>query len=99
MRADTASRQGNIGRIGAPPYIAPAVRAADRVDYWIRRQVVPLEDVFLRPAPRINPPPQRAWLPAIGRSLKAQYDDVLAAPMPPRLAALVGQLETRHARG
>jgi hypothetical protein len=86
----------NVGRIARPSSnLAPAVRAADRVDYWIRRQVVPLEDVFLRAGPRINPPPQRAWLSAIGQCLKAQYDDALAAPIPPRLAALVAQLEAQ----
>jgi hypothetical protein len=35
---------------------------------------------------------RRAWLSALGQSLKAQYD-ALAAPIPPRLAALVRQLE------
>jgi hypothetical protein len=75
----------NVGRIARPSSnLAPAVRAADRVDYWIRRQVVPLEDVFLRAGPRINPPPQRVWLSAIGQCLKAQYDDALAAAPIPR---------------
>jgi hypothetical protein len=35
---------------------------------------------------------RRTWLSALGQSLKAQYD-ALAAPVPPRLAALVRQLE------
>jgi hypothetical protein len=37
---------------------------------------------------------RRAWLSALGQSLKAQYD-ALAAPVPPRLAALVRQLEAQ----
>jgi hypothetical protein len=37
---------------------------------------------------------RRAWLSALGRSLKAEYD-ALAAPLPPRLAALVRQLEAQ----
>jgi hypothetical protein len=37
---------------------------------------------------------RRAWLSALGQSLKAQYD-ALAAPVPPRLAALVQQLEAQ----
>ena len=37
-------------------------------------------------------PYQRRWLLEIGRHLKADYD-VTAEPVPPRLAALVKQLE------
>jgi len=37
---------------------------------------------------------RRAWLAALGRSLKAEYD-ALVAPMPSRLAALVKQLEAQ----
>jgi hypothetical protein len=37
-------------------------------------------------------PYRRAWLLAIGRRLKADYD-AIADPVPPRLAALVKQLE------
>jgi hypothetical protein len=36
---------------------------------------------------------QRAWLLAIGRRLRVEYD-AIAEPLPPRLAALVKQLET-----
>jgi hypothetical protein len=36
---------------------------------------------------------QRAWLLAIGRRLRVEYD-AIAEPVPPRLAALVKQLET-----
>jgi hypothetical protein len=53
------------------------------------------------PAPRVKLPSKlmlacdrRAWLSALGRSLKAEYD-ALAAPLPPRLAALVRQLEAQ----
>jgi hypothetical protein len=53
------------------------------------------------PAPRAKLPSKlmlacdrRAWLSALGQSLKAQYD-ALAAPVPPRLAALVRQLEAQ----
>jgi hypothetical protein len=53
------------------------------------------------PAPRAKLPSKlmlacdrRAWLSALGQSLKAQYD-ALAAPVPPRLAALVRQLESQ----
>jgi len=38
-------------------------------------------------------PHQRAWLLAIGRRLRADYD-ATAEPIPPRLAELVNQLET-----
>ena len=37
---------------------------------------------------------RRAWLSALGQSLKAEYD-ALAAPVPPHLAALVKQLEVQ----
>jgi hypothetical protein len=36
---------------------------------------------------------QRAWLLAIGRRLRVEYD-AIADPVPPRLAALVKQLQT-----
>jgi Anti-sigma factor NepR len=42
----------------------------------------------------INPPPQSVWLSAIGHGLRLQYDEVLGAPVPPRLVALLGKLET-----
>ncbi len=44
---------------------------------------------------KFNPPrDRRAWLSAIGQSLKDQYD-ALSPPMPPHLAVLVRQLETQ----
>jgi len=73
-------------------HTAPVVRAADRIDHLIRRQVVPPE------GPRTNPPPQSAWLLAIGRGLKLQYDEALSAPMPWRLAVLVAQVEAKDVR-
>ena len=42
-------------------------------------------------------PHQRTWLLAIGRRLKAEYD-AIAEPVPPRLAALVKQLEMPSTR-
>jgi hypothetical protein len=50
-----------------------------------------------RPAPSklILACDRRAWLSALGRALKSEYD-ALAAPVPPRLAALVKQLEARE---
>ena len=51
--------------------------AADRIDYWIRRRVVPCA-----PRSNVNPALDRnAALTAIGRSLRDQYD-ALAAPVP-----------------
>jgi hypothetical protein len=47
----------------------------------------------------MNPPPQRVWLSAIGRGLRLQYDEVLGAPVPPRLVALLRKLETQGAVG
>jgi hypothetical protein len=63
---------------------------ADRIDYWIRRHVIPHPSES-----RVNPARDRGLgLSAIGRSLKDQYD-ALASPIPPHLAALVKQLETQ----
>jgi len=41
----------------------------------------------------VRPEDRTAWLLLIGRRLKAEYDAV-AEPVPPRLAALIEQLET-----
>jgi hypothetical protein len=84
------------------------VRTADRIDYWIRRHVhaTDFSPAELWSAPeaarrsKLNSAPQRKLLPArdrnvwlsIGHCLKAQYD-ALAPPIPPRIAALVEQLE------
>lgn len=89
--------------------LAAVVRTADRVDYWVRRRVHathlvrsnlwPAEDRPYRARmssashSKLFPAGDRgAWL-SIGNGLRAQYD-ALAAPMPPRIAALVEQLET-----
>jgi hypothetical protein len=41
---------------------------------------------------QLNPLDRRAWLLAVGRRLRVEYD-AIAEPVPPRLAALVKQLE------
>jgi hypothetical protein len=64
--------------------------AADRIDYWIRRRIVPCA-----PSSNVNPAlDSYIALAAIGRSLRDQYD-ALAAPLPPNLAALVKRLEAQ----
>ena len=40
-----------------------------------------------------SPQDRTAWLLGIGRRLRAEYNVLLAAPLPPRLAVLVRQLE------
>jgi hypothetical protein len=65
------------------PMRQPAV-TADRIDYWIRRDVAPC-----LPQSNVNPArDRRAALMVIGRLLKDQYN-ALATPVPPHLAALV----------
>ncbi len=50
----------------------------------------------MRPSQRLNSGrDKRLLLSAIGQCLKAQYD-TLAAPVPPRLTALVKQLEKQE---
>jgi len=62
---------------------------ADRIDYWIRRQVVPWP-----PKSKVNSVrDRRAALTAIGKTLRDQYE-ALATPIPPQLATLVEQLKT-----
>jgi hypothetical protein len=64
-----------------------AVRA-DRIDYWIRRQIVPGPSQH-----RVNSArDRRVALTAIGRSLKDQYD-AAAVPLPPYLSALMEQFK------
>ena len=64
---------------------------ADRIDYWVRRHVVPCP-----PQSKVNPARERRIaLTAIGRCLKDQYD-ALATPVPEHLAALVQQLKTQE---
>jgi hypothetical protein len=68
----------------------PLGPTADRIDHWIRRHVVPCP-----PESTVNPArDRRVAFTAIARCLKDQYD-AIAPPMPPRLAALVKQLETQ----
>jgi hypothetical protein len=74
------------------PHVA---RTADRIDYWIRRHIVPCDTPSkARPAlSKAHPTFQRSIaLDAIGRSLKEQYD-AFAGPIPPHLAALVQQIQ------
>jgi hypothetical protein len=46
----------------------------------------------------LQPENRTAWLLLIGRRLRAEYDAV-AEPVPPRLAALIQQLETSAQNG
>ena len=89
--------------------LAGVIRTADRFDYWVRRRVhaTDLVPPHLWPA-QDRPHRSRTsgasyrqvfstgdrsvWL-SIGNGLRAQYD-ALARPVPPRIAALVEQLET-----
>ena len=65
------------------------VTTADRIDYWIRRRVVPCPVHS-----NVNPSFQKlVGLTAIAQSLRDQYD-ALAPPMPGHLAALVEQLKS-----
>jgi hypothetical protein len=77
--------------------IAATAQAADRVDYWVRRHVFHY-CYEAHPCPTENKR-KPAWdrrlvLSAIGQCLKDQYD-VLATPVPPRLAVLIRQLEAQ----
>ena len=66
------------------------VTATDRIDYWIRRRIVPCDALLPRNA---NPGSERyVELHAIGKSLRDQYD-ALMLPVPPHLAALVKRVE------
>jgi hypothetical protein len=66
--------------------------AADRIDYWVRRRIVPCDALLPGNA---NPASDRyvGLTTAIGQSLRDQYN-ALAAPTPPHLAALVKRLQT-----
>jgi len=66
------------------------VTATDRIDYWIRRRIVPCDALLPGNA---NPGSERyVGLHAIGKSLRDQYD-ALAVRVPPHLAALVKRLD------
>jgi hypothetical protein len=78
--------------------IVATAQTADRIDYWIRRHVIPYCYATHYPSQsqsKFNPSrDRRVGLLAIGQCLKDQYD-ALASPMPRHLAALVEQLETQ----
>jgi hypothetical protein len=77
--------------------IAAAAQTADRIDYWIRRHVIPYCYGTHPPQSQSKFKPSRdvhVGLSAIGQCLKDQYD-ALASPMPRHLAALVEQFETQ----
>jgi hypothetical protein len=74
--------------------IAAAAQTADRIDYWIRRHVIPYcyRTYPSQSQSKFNPArDRRVGLLAIGQCLKEQY--ALWTPMPRHLAALVEQLE------
>jgi hypothetical protein len=73
--------------------MAHLVAAADRLDNWIRRHAVEWYCGRTSKA-KFNPSRDRVGLSAIGKSLRDQYD-ALSPPIPPRLATLVEQLETK----
>jgi hypothetical protein len=97
------SRAGQLN--GRP---AAVIRTADRADDWVRRRahatdlvspsLGPAQDRPHRSMPgashsQVVPASDRSvWL-SIGNCLRARYD-ALAAPVPPRIAALVEQFET-----
>jgi hypothetical protein len=71
-----------------------AAQTADRIDYWMRRHVFQY-CYGTHPQSKLNSArDRRVGLLAIGQCLKDQYD-AFAAPIPPHIAALVRQLETR----
>ena len=75
--------------------IAAAAQTADRIDYWIRRHVIPYCYGTHPSQSKVNSVrDRRVGLLAIGQCLKEQYD-TLATPMPRHLAVLVNQLEMR----
>jgi hypothetical protein len=78
--------------------VAAAAQTADRIDYWIRRHVIPY-CYATHPSQnqsKFNPArDRRVGLLAIGQCLKEQYD-ALWTPMPRHLVALVEQLETQR---
>jgi hypothetical protein len=64
---------------------------ANRIDYWIRRQIVPDPSQH-----RVNSArDRRVALAAIGRCLKGQYD-AAASPIPAHLSALMEQFKIQR---
>jgi hypothetical protein len=85
----------NDAIIGSFSPSEPAVRPADRIDFWIRRHViVSCYETHPSQSKLNSARDRRVGLSAIGQWLKDQYD-ALATPIPPQLAALVKQLETQ----
>jgi ATP-dependent DNA ligase len=83
------SRPGNDLTYRFPPPMRHVASTADRIEYWIRRHIVPCDTTS-----KAHPALQRSIaLDAIARSLKEQYD-MRAGPIPPHLAALVQQKPT-----
>jgi hypothetical protein len=97
-----------MSRAGQPNgRLAAVIRTADRIDYWVRRQVhaTDLVPILWLAQDRMHRSTRGAsysqvfsagdrsvWL-SIGNGLRARYD-ALAAPVPPRIAALVEQFES-----
>jgi Anti-sigma factor NepR len=85
------------------------LRPADQLDYAIRRWVIPVPSFLETPSRGVIEPTPHSeasvrsdvrlseFQAAIGRYLRAQYDD-LAQPIPARLVELLGQLEQRNSR-
>jgi hypothetical protein len=131
MPAGKGSSEQPVRQTAGPAlkrYLGATVRAADRIDYWIRRHAIempldpgaPIANETRSSRAPLAPPARasarhtvrqsrpdrlapsklmlacdrRAWLAALGQSLKSQYE-ALAAPLPPRLAVLVKQLEAQ----
>jgi hypothetical protein len=71
------------------------VTATDRIDYWIRRRIVPCDALLPGNA---NPASDRyvGLTTTIGQHLRDQYE--LAAPVLPHLAALVEKTQKRRNR-
>jgi hypothetical protein len=65
--------------------------AADRIDYWVRRRIVPC-DALLPRKPNRASNRYVGLTTAIGQHLRDQYD-ALATPVPQHLAVLVEQLK------
>ena len=75
--------------------LVATAQTADRIDYWIRRHVIPhcYATHPFQSQSKFNPSrDRRVGLSANGQCLKDQYD-ALVPPMPPHLTALVEQLE------
>jgi Anti-sigma factor NepR len=54
------------------------------------------EKETVKTVPRVTPALNQKVQDAIGRSLKAHYDDLVNAPVPDRLLALLDELEAKE---